>query len=89
MGVLREHTHVVECIAFSPTNVVPLTPEAEKNKKKAQPHGAFIASGSRDKTVRVWETSTQQCIFMLVSHYFPFHPSYLTLGHPYPLGGPR
>ena len=66
MGVLREHTHVVECIAFSPANLVPLTPEAEKNKGKHQHAGAFIASGSRDKTVRIWETATQQCIFMLV-----------------------
>jgi len=68
MGVLREHTHVVECVAFSPSNLVPLTPEAEKNKGKHQHAGAFIASGSRDKTVRIWETATQQCIFMLEGH---------------------
>jgi len=68
LGVFREHTHVVECIAFSPPNVVPLTPEAEKNKKKTQHSGVYIASGSRDKSIRIWETATHQCIFMLDGH---------------------
>lgn len=68
IGVFREHTHVVECIAFSPANIVPLTQEAEKNRKKNQQSGIYIASGSRDKTIRIWETSTHQCIFMLEGH---------------------
>ena len=66
MGVFREHSHVVECVAFSPPNIVPLTPEAEKTKKNTQTSGTYIASGSRDKTIRIWETTTQQCIFMMV-----------------------
>jgi len=68
LAVLREHTHVVECIAFSPPNVVPLTEEARKNRKKSQVSGTYIASGSRDKTIRLWEVATQQCIFVLEGH---------------------
>jgi len=68
IAVLREHTHVVECIAFSPPNVIPLTEEAQKAKKKIQTSATYIASGSRDKTIRIWEVATQQCLFVLEGH---------------------
>ena len=31
----------------------------------------YIASGSRDKTIRLCDTATHQCIFLLVSLLFP------------------
>eukprot|EP00011_Vannellida_sp_DIVA3-517-6-12_P009570 CAMPEP_0114608990 /NCGR_PEP_ID=MMETSP0168-20121206/2860_1 /TAXON_ID=95228 ORGANISM="Vannella sp., Strain DIVA3 517/6/12" /NCGR_SAMPLE_ID=MMETSP0168 /ASSEMBLY_ACC=CAM_ASM_000044 /LENGTH=402 /DNA_ID=CAMNT_0001819899 /DNA_START=92 /DNA_END=1297 /DNA_ORIENTATION=- len=66
-GVLREHTHVVECIAFSPANIVSLDQEG-RTKRGAVPMGTFVASGARDKTIRIWEVNTAQCLFVLEGH---------------------
>eukprot|EP01095_Lingulamoeba_sp_RSL-Kostka_P011113 TRINITY_DN4152_c0_g1_i1.p1 TRINITY_DN4152_c0_g1~~TRINITY_DN4152_c0_g1_i1.p1 ORF type:complete len:406 (+),score=132.85 TRINITY_DN4152_c0_g1_i1:122-1339(+) len=68
VGVLREHSHDVECIAFSPPNFDPLTEDRKGKKKKKLPQGAYLASGSRDKTIKIWEVSTQQCILTLEGH---------------------
>lgn len=51
---LRDHDHVVECIAWAPDSAYAHINEAAgaDNKKGAHP-GPFLASGSRDKTIRV------------------------------------
>eukprot|EP01102_Stenamoeba_stenopodia_P008658 TRINITY_DN2516_c0_g1_i2.p1 TRINITY_DN2516_c0_g1~~TRINITY_DN2516_c0_g1_i2.p1 ORF type:complete len:402 (+),score=72.61 TRINITY_DN2516_c0_g1_i2:329-1534(+) len=64
ISVLREHTHVVECIAFSPATVIPLV-EGGKTPKGS---GAYIASGSRDKTIKIWDVGTGQSIMTLTGH---------------------
>ena len=35
--------------------------------KKGQRPGPFLISGSRDKTIKVWDVSTSMCLFTLVS----------------------
>ena len=37
-----------------------------KRVKKTNMSGAYLASGSRDRTIKIWEVATQQCIFTLV-----------------------
>jgi len=78
--VMRDHTHYIECVAFSPSTLTDLeTPDGTVYKGKAAP-GNFLASGSRDKTIKIWETATGQCILTLIGHDnwvrgIEFHPS--------------
>ncbi|CAB4067568.1 PAFAH1B1 [Lepeophtheirus salmonis] len=55
---LRDHDHVVECISWAPESAVgpineALTLSGEDGVKKRT--GPFLASGSRDKTIKVWD----------------------------------
>lgn len=66
--VMRDHTHYVECLAFSPATLTSLEgPDGKTYKGKDGP-GNFLASGSRDKTIKIWETATGLCITTLVGH---------------------
>lgn len=51
---LRAHDHVVECIAWAPESASNAINEAagSDNKKGGAHLGPFLASGSRDKTIR-------------------------------------
>jgi len=79
-AVLREHDHYVECIALSPASLTELeTPEGVIFKGRPGP-GNFLASGSRDRTIIIWEMSTAMKIMMLVGHdnwvrALQFHPN--------------
>ncbi|KAL5015906.1 hypothetical protein ScPMuIL_005495 [Solemya velum] len=66
---LREHEHVVECLAWAPELAHPAINEAvgAVNKKGAR-SGPFLISGSRDKTIKMWDVSTGLCLFTLVGH---------------------
>ena len=51
---LREHDHTVECIAWAPETAFSAINEAAGiDNKKGAHQGPFLASGSRDKTIRV------------------------------------
>ncbi|XP_076452453.1 lissencephaly-1 homolog B-like [Babylonia areolata] len=66
---LREHEHVVECVAWAPEASVPAIAEAAgmELKNKKQP-GPFLASGSRDKTIKFWDVGNGLCLFTLIGH---------------------
>uniref|UniRef100_A0A673IF99 Lissencephaly-1 homolog B-like n=1 Tax=Sinocyclocheilus rhinocerous TaxID=307959 RepID=A0A673IF99_9TELE len=66
---LREHEHVVECISWAPESAHPTISEAtgSENKKSGKP-GPFLLSGSRDKTIKMWDISTGMCLMTLVGH---------------------
>lgn len=51
---LREHDHVVECVAWAPESAMSAINEAAgvDNRRNAQ-KGPFLVSGSRDKTLKV------------------------------------
>ena len=117
---LREHDHVVECVAWAPESSHASINEADGNDvsihdtwcntqaltfyfigvivqwkgnmwclvfwlhftikvKKGQRSGPYLISGSRDKTIKMWDVSTGMCLFTLVStvtimlHSFAFH----------------
>jgi len=76
---MKEHSHYIECLAFSPSTLIQL--ETSDNKIfKGKGSGSFLASGSRDKTIKIWETSTGQCILTLIGHDnwvrgVEFHPN--------------
>lgn len=51
---LRDHDHVVECVAWAPESAtVPINEAAGHDNRKGAHLGPFLASGSRDKTIRV------------------------------------
>ncbi|SNX85078.1 probable platelet-activating factor acetylhydrolase ib alpha subunit [Melanopsichium pennsylvanicum] len=69
---LRGHEHVVECAIFAPTTayaaireLLGITPP--KNDPSANAPGQFVASASRDKTIRLWD-SAGQVLKILVGH---------------------
>ena len=83
---LRSHEHVVECVSWAPEASSSAIQEAAgmtvnggvetANKRNA---GPYLCSGSRDKTIKVWDVSTLQCIITLSGHHnwvraCVFHP---------------
>lgn len=78
---LREHEHVVECVAWASESAHTYINEALGNDgKKAQHAGPFLVSGSRDKTIKFWDVSIGLCLFTLIGHDnwvrgLVFHPS--------------
>lgn len=71
---LRDHDHVVECIAWAPASATQAINEAATaaaggdNKNCVTHVGPFLASGSRDKSVKVWDVGTGLCLFTLTGH---------------------
>lgn len=71
---LRGHEHVVESVAFV-TAAAPAS-EAGKNRGKApaseQKHletvADYLASGGRDRSVRLWSVSAASCLFKWTAH---------------------
>jgi len=77
---MREHDHYIECLAFSPSTLVNLETPDGKVHKGNPTAGSFLASGSRDKTIKIYETATGQCAMTLIGHDnwirgLVFHPS--------------
>lgn len=67
---LRGHEHVVECVAFAPVSAYPAIRalagiRVPKDDPTATQPGQFLASGSRDKTIRLW-SQQGQCLRVLV-----------------------
>ena len=77
---MREHEHVVECVAWAPESATAAIQEATalaasssnsaptENHKKSNLTGPFLASGSRDKTIKIWDVSTGLCVLTLTGH---------------------
>ena len=77
---MREHEHVVECVAWAPESATAAIQEAtalaasssnsapSENHKKSNLTGPFLASGSRDKTIKIWDVSTGLCVLTLTGH---------------------
>lgn len=56
-AVFRGHQHVIECVAFAPAAAYPLLALLAGLKKPPPPSSSaeFLATGSRDKTIRLWD----------------------------------
>lgn len=51
---MRDHDHVVECVAWAPESAHNAINEAAgADNKKGAYEGPFLVSGSRDKTIKV------------------------------------
>eukprot|EP00010_Vexillifera_abyssalis_P007165 CAMPEP_0201545214 /NCGR_PEP_ID=MMETSP0173_2-20130828/1746_1 /ASSEMBLY_ACC=CAM_ASM_000268 /TAXON_ID=218659 /ORGANISM="Vexillifera sp., Strain DIVA3 564/2" /LENGTH=399 /DNA_ID=CAMNT_0047953551 /DNA_START=84 /DNA_END=1283 /DNA_ORIENTATION=- len=78
---LRGHSHVVQCIAFAPKNfsLTSSTKKETKNDAKDQP-SEYVASGSRDKSIKLWHIPTERCVATFTGHSnwvqsIVFHPN--------------
>ncbi|CAO1621255.1 unnamed protein product [Sympodiomycopsis kandeliae] len=69
---LRGHEHVVEVVVFAPVSAYPsiraLSSDYKSTSKPDLSPGQFVASGGRDKVIKIWDTSTGTCIRTLVGH---------------------
>ncbi|KAL3170100.1 hypothetical protein MRX96_015165 [Rhipicephalus microplus] len=75
---LREHDHVVDCIAWAPECAHPYlggNSSGDSNRRLAgsgagrtQGTGLFLALGSLDKTIKLWDVSMGLAVFTLVGH---------------------
>jgi len=77
---LREHTHVIETVALAPLSARQEIVESlgkvgalgsgggEFSEELDAAHLGYAISGSRDKSLRLWDLTTQQCIHTFVGH---------------------
>lgn len=59
---------MVECIAWAPESARASINAAAGADNKGAHEGPFLASGSRDKTIRVWDVGAGVCLFTLHGH---------------------
>lgn len=66
---LRGHDHVVEQIAFAPVSAYPALREISgiTGIVSTLP-GHFVATGGRDKIIKIWDSTSGQCIKTLTGH---------------------
>jgi len=75
--ILKGHDHVVDCLAFSPASVhnyltsslsTEVDDEAAPKEEDKSVAGKYLVSGSRDKTIKLWDVSTGQCLKTFADH---------------------
>ncbi|KAH9928209.1 miller-Dieker lissencephaly protein [Fomitopsis serialis] len=78
----RGHEHVVEVVAFAPIAAYTAIRELGglPDKDRVKRSGAYLATGSRDKTVKIWDCQGGQLIRSLAGHdnwvrALVFHPT--------------
>ncbi|KAK4058853.1 hypothetical protein OIO90_000299 [Microbotryomycetes sp. JL221] len=81
---LRGHDHVVEVAVFAPVSahaaIRALAGLVTPKGADAKQVGSFAATGSRDKSIRLWDVQSGQCLKTLTGHdnwirALVFHPS--------------
>ncbi|KAG6814551.1 protein with putative role during mitosis [Tricholoma furcatifolium] len=79
---LRDHENDVEVVAFAPIAAYAAIRELTgiPNTDRAKRPGLYVASGARDKTIKLWDTQTGQMLRNLPGHdnwvrALTFHPS--------------
>lgn len=69
---LRGHEHVVETLAFAPIAAYVAIRELADIKAPSKAAdtvpGLYVATGGRDKIIKIWDTSNGQCLRTLVGH---------------------
>jgi platelet-activating factor acetylhydrolase IB subunit alpha len=66
VGTLSEHTHVIECIQFACESACQTIIQSEYYHKGDG--DKFIASGSRDKLIKIWDAVNLKCLNTLSGH---------------------
>uniref|UniRef100_A0AC35THS5 Lissencephaly-1 homolog n=1 Tax=Rhabditophanes sp. KR3021 TaxID=114890 RepID=A0AC35THS5_9BILA len=66
-SVLTEHEHIVETVAWAPPNSMQYIVPGE-NKENAEGVSNILITGSRDKTIRIFNTIQGFCMYTLTGH---------------------
>ncbi|KAH0830716.1 WD40-repeat-containing domain protein [Lanmaoa asiatica] len=77
---LRGHDHQVEVVVFAPIASYNAIRELAGVPVRPRGSGAYVATGSRDKTIKLWDTQSGQMLKNLAGHdnwirALVFHPS--------------
>jgi len=79
---LRGHEHDIEAVAFAPPAAYPAirTLAGIAATERSKQAGAYVATGSRDKTIKLWDTASGGMLRSLAGHdnwvrALVFHPS--------------
>ncbi|KAJ3121226.1 Platelet-activating factor acetylhydrolase IB subunit alpha [Nowakowskiella sp. JEL0407] len=69
-SVLSDHEHVVECVVVLDSESGKFVREfvGETGTEEVVESGRYLCSGSRDKTIKIWDSVTAQCVATLVGH---------------------
>lgn len=79
----RGHEHVVECVTWAPissySHIRQMISETNTNGADNTPN-RYIATASRDKSIKLWDTTTHQCVHTFSGHdnwvkSIMFHPA--------------
>jgi platelet-activating factor acetylhydrolase IB subunit alpha len=65
---LRGHEHVVEDLAFVSEESFPKSNNNHESKKHMETVRDYLASGGRDRTVRLWSIATASCVAVFNAH---------------------
>jgi platelet-activating factor acetylhydrolase IB subunit alpha len=65
---LRGHEHVVESLAFVTEEPFKASPSTSRDSKHMDMVRDYLASGSRDRTIRLWKLSEATCLATFVAH---------------------
>lgn len=77
---LRGHEHVVECVEWAPEAALPFIHGHDSGKANGEiTQTAIVISGSRDRTIKIWDALSASCLFTLIGHDnwvrgLKFHP---------------
>jgi len=72
--VYRDHDHVVECVAFSNNSADKVLTNTEDSKEEfaldeeGPPRPRFLASGSRDRSICIFDMEMVKCVCVLTGH---------------------
>ncbi|CEF66985.1 Platelet-activating factor acetylhydrolase IB subunit alpha [Strongyloides ratti] len=66
-SILSEHEHIVEAVAWAPPQSVQYIVPGE-NKENTESNSYILITGSRDKTIRIFNTVQGFCMYTLTGH---------------------
>ncbi|THH27427.1 hypothetical protein EUX98_g6761 [Antrodiella citrinella] len=79
---LRGHEHTIEVVVFAPVSAYSAIRELAgiPNTDRSKRQGQYVATGSRDKTIKIWDTQSGQMLRSLTGHdnwvrAIVFHPT--------------
>lgn len=74
-NILKGHDHVIECVKFLPASSAKYVKDLLSNTNNKNVSGsnadgpsAYLVSGSRDKSIKIWDCYSGQCVLTLTGH---------------------